>query len=128
MGAARAGVNQNLEQVWFAGVHCNVGGGYEDSGLSDLAFLWMQEKAAACGLAFDVEYLESRIHPNLLGVLRDSKAGFFDITGTYLRPIGRGKNAQESVHLSVKERRDRITNPVYQPENLLEYLRDIGPR
>jgi len=45
--------NQTLEQVWFAGVHCNVGGGYEESGLSDLAFLWMKAQAETCGLTFD---------------------------------------------------------------------------
>jgi len=29
-------VGQRLEQVWFAGVHCDVGGGYPDSTLADM--------------------------------------------------------------------------------------------
>jgi hypothetical protein len=33
--------NQVLEQVWFPGVHSNVGGGYVDHGLSDTALVWM---------------------------------------------------------------------------------------
>lgn len=33
--------NTNIQQVWFAGVHSNVGGGYPRTGLSDLALQWM---------------------------------------------------------------------------------------
>ncbi len=44
---------QTLEQVWFSGVHGDIGGGYKESGLSDLALRWMCIKAAACGLAFN---------------------------------------------------------------------------
>ena len=43
--------DQTLEQVWFAGVHCDVGGGYSDPGLSEIPLLWMAEKARSCGLA-----------------------------------------------------------------------------
>ena len=28
---------QVSEQVWFPGVHCNVGGGYVDAGLSNIS-------------------------------------------------------------------------------------------
>jgi len=41
---------QSLEQVWFAGVHCDVGGGYPETGLSDVAFSWMLGKAINLGL------------------------------------------------------------------------------
>jgi uncharacterized protein (DUF2235 family) len=40
-------VKQVFEQVWFAGVHCDVGGGYEESGLSDASLAWMMDKASA---------------------------------------------------------------------------------
>jgi uncharacterized protein (DUF2235 family) len=43
---------QTLEQVWFAGVHSEVGGGTSDSSLSDIPFLWMVEKARAQDLEF----------------------------------------------------------------------------
>jgi uncharacterized protein (DUF2235 family) len=36
---------QVLEQVWFAGVHSDVGGGYAQSGLSDIALGWVLTKA-----------------------------------------------------------------------------------
>jgi uncharacterized protein (DUF2235 family) len=38
-------------EMWFAGVHSDVGGQYpDDHQLSDLAFLWMVDEAAAAGL------------------------------------------------------------------------------
>jgi uncharacterized protein (DUF2235 family) len=41
---------QSLQQRWFLGAHCDVGGGYKDRRLSDLALSWMQDNAAAAGL------------------------------------------------------------------------------
>lgn len=39
-----------LEQVWFRGAHCDVGGGYADCRLSDIALRWMVERASEWGL------------------------------------------------------------------------------
>ena len=36
--------NQVIEQVWFSGVHSDVGGGYKERSHSDIAFKWMIEK------------------------------------------------------------------------------------
>ncbi|GGZ10055.1 DUF2235 domain-containing protein [Pseudoduganella plicata] len=41
---------QSLLQVWFAGAHADVGGGYEDTTLSDIALEWMASEAAHLGL------------------------------------------------------------------------------
>jgi len=43
-----------IEQVWFAGCHSDVGGGYPatESGLSDLALDWMMAKLAGLGVRF----------------------------------------------------------------------------
>ena len=43
---------QDIKQVWFAGVHSDVGGGYPEieSGLSKYPLLWMIEQAVQCGL------------------------------------------------------------------------------
>ena len=46
-------VGQVLEQVWFSGVHCDVGGGYPETGLSDITFSWMIGKAQKLGLQID---------------------------------------------------------------------------
>jgi hypothetical protein len=44
--AAKTGVpaTQVFEQVWFPGVHCDVGGGYEECGLSDITLSWMIDR------------------------------------------------------------------------------------
>lgn len=53
-------VAQHVEQVWFAGVHSDVGGGYQDEPrLADIPLLWMAEKAAATGLRFKDGTVES---------------------------------------------------------------------
>ena len=41
---------QTLRQVWFAGMHTDVGGGYSQRGLSDIALAWLTRQAAAKGL------------------------------------------------------------------------------
>ena len=42
-----------IEQVWFAGVHSNVGGGYPRSGMSMVALDWMMARAAGHGIHFN---------------------------------------------------------------------------
>ncbi|MEJ2867157.1 DUF2235 domain-containing protein [Actinomycetospora sp. OC33-EN08] len=44
--------DQRVEQVWFRGVHSEVGGGASDAALSDIALLWLAERARSNGLAF----------------------------------------------------------------------------
>jgi uncharacterized protein (DUF2235 family) len=46
---------KNLKQMWFPGVHCDVGGGYPEaeSGLSKIALQWMLDEAKAAELLVD---------------------------------------------------------------------------
>ncbi len=46
---------RDVKQVWFPGVHCDVGGGYPEaeSGLSKIALQWMLAEAMAAGLKVD---------------------------------------------------------------------------
>jgi hypothetical protein len=41
-----------LHQVWFAGVHSNVGGGYPDDSLAHIPLYWIMREAEAAGLKF----------------------------------------------------------------------------
>jgi uncharacterized protein (DUF2235 family) len=41
-----------ISQVWFAGVHSNVGGGYPDDALAYIPLVWMLNEAQRCGLKF----------------------------------------------------------------------------
>jgi len=47
--------NQSIKQVWFAGVHSDVGGSYSESesGLSQIALEWMICEAVSLGLMID---------------------------------------------------------------------------
>ena len=44
---------QDLQQLWFPGVHSDVGGGYTDSSLGRCAFDWIVDEAIAAGLHVD---------------------------------------------------------------------------
>lgn len=45
----------DLQQVWFPGVHCDIGGGYpeSESGLSNITLEWMLREAEVAGLLLD---------------------------------------------------------------------------
>lgn len=47
-----------LEELWFRGVHSDVGGGNEKVGLSSIALHWMLECARTCGAPVDTEKME----------------------------------------------------------------------
>jgi uncharacterized protein (DUF2235 family) len=48
---------QTLQQRWFAGAHSNIGGGYVDDGLANLAFRWMLKEAESRGLVVDAGFV-----------------------------------------------------------------------
>jgi uncharacterized protein (DUF2235 family) len=43
---------ERISQVWFAGVHANVGGGYPDDSLAHVSLYWMMEEASHRGLRY----------------------------------------------------------------------------
>ncbi|MEO8660607.1 MAG: DUF2235 domain-containing protein, partial [Bryobacteraceae bacterium] len=51
---------QDYKQVWFAGVHSDIGGGYAepDSGLSKVTLEWMLVEAKAAGLIMDPDLVD----------------------------------------------------------------------
>jgi uncharacterized protein (DUF2235 family) len=64
---------QEVEQRWFAGAHSDVGGGYEDRDLSDLALRWIQDRAADAGLGLSRVGVGAE---NFRGTATDSYATF----------------------------------------------------
>jgi uncharacterized protein (DUF2235 family) len=48
--------DERLSQVWFPGVHSNVGGGYPDDSLAYIPFVWMITEAQRCGLRFKSDH------------------------------------------------------------------------
>ena len=68
------GADKRIKQVWFAGVHSNVGGGYSKHGMSLVTLDWMMSEAEQCGLRFleeDRDYI--RKHQDVQDKLYDSR-------------------------------------------------------
>ena len=109
---ADAADGQTIEQVWFAGVHSDVGGWYDERGLSNVALHWMLGKAAGCGLRVDRAGLAAR-RPDPHGTMHRSWAGIWKARPRRTRKVPEGAR----VHRSVFERRDggRVR---YDPKNL----------
>ena len=107
--------DQTVKQVWFPGVHSNIGGGYVDAGLSDRTFLWMCANAKNAGLGFHAEYMTRRLDPNLYGELRDSMKWYYRILGPRPRPIPAPEAAAgEAVHWSARQRLEFVTEIAYR--------------
>ncbi|MDA1258272.1 MAG: DUF2235 domain-containing protein [Chloroflexi bacterium] len=118
---------QMVEQVWFAGVHSDVGGGYSHRGLSDLAFAWMKAKAESCGLEFDEKYLSDTIRPDHNAETHNSQKGIFRFTGGHTRSIGEASELTEAIHKAAKARYEDPEG-AYKPNNLSAYLHKSSSR
>jgi uncharacterized protein (DUF2235 family) len=56
--------DEQLSQVWFAGVHSNIGGGYPDDSLAYIPFVWMITEAQRCGLKFKSDAVQPVADPD----------------------------------------------------------------
>jgi hypothetical protein len=108
-------------EVWFPGVHADVGGGYANSDLADGALKWMIEESQQAGLVFRKDY-NDLIKPNPLGVIHNSYKGVF----AKLRSRPRNVDAmipanQHLFHPSalVRQKVSPIGYPPYHPTRLL---------
>jgi hypothetical protein len=117
---------RNVQQVWFAGAHSNIGGGYPDAGLSDLALKWMAGRAMECGLVMNAVYLDDagRVAPSEHGTFTDSygigyKMLEYAKVKPYVRPIGQHPQVGEMIHESVVRRIQSNVDPRYEPANVL---------
>jgi hypothetical protein len=92
----------DMKQVWFAGVHSDIGGGVKpkkDQLLSDIALAWMAKEATTKGLRFE---------PHLVGATKGlhqaeqnrSYRTFWRMLGKRERELGK----DAVVHASVQER------------------------
>jgi uncharacterized protein (DUF2235 family) len=51
-GQIRQISDERISQVWFSGMHSNVGGGYPDDSLARIPQYWIMTEALKCGLRF----------------------------------------------------------------------------
>ena len=87
----------DIQQVWFAGVHSDIGGGYVETGLSHCAMEWMIQEAKILQFEFE-DHLHDTIHPDHTDVQHDERKGF------YLLDHKMTRNVSEPLHISVKNR------------------------
>jgi len=114
-----------VEQRWFAGVHSNVGGGYADRGLSNLALRWVVDRATQCGLHFDAAFV-AQVHAGC-----DCKATLYDSFKPVFKPLGAfertidakrdGVLTFEDVDDTAAERCCAALPQKYRPKNFLQW-------
>ena len=88
-------------QVWFAGVHADVGGGYAVTGLSDITLQWMVLRGLEHGLDFkEKDFYELAPRPD--GPMHQSYEGIWKTFGEKARTVA----AADLIHPSVAARMD----------------------
>ncbi|WP_048708971.1 DUF2235 domain-containing protein [Microvirga massiliensis] len=107
-----------IEQVWFAGAHSDVGGGYADRELADIPLVWMAGKASENGLAIDWSMLPDSNKLNPLAPRHDSRTGWStkDMLTPTLRCV-EGKPFQVAFY-------ERLYAPVDTQGNLLPTINE----
>ncbi|HET8647847.1 MAG TPA: DUF2235 domain-containing protein, partial [Vicinamibacteria bacterium] len=110
-----------IDQVWFAGAHSNVGGGYPKQGMSLVALDWMMAKAEAAGLRLvPTDRRAYRDHANVDDKLYDPRSGagvFYRWKVRDIAAICAQNGVAPQVHVSVLERIAHGTDD-YSPGNL----------
>src|SRR5712664_2958660 len=130
---------RRISQVWFTGVHSDIGGGYPQDGLSYVTFDWMLDRAKAYGLRYFDEQRELLIDPqvNPSDKLNDSRkglAGYYrykprNILETYSAPpykpsfIG---DVRQLSRLIINDFR-RLRGMTPNPDPQTEILADLHP-
>ncbi len=112
-----------LTQVWFAGVHSNVGGGYPEDRLSLVALDWIAQHAQANGLRFNplaLQLISEQKSP--FARMYDSRAG----AGVFYRYGPRRMQYVPVVHSSVIHRMAEGCDS-YAPISLPEKFEVLTP-
>lgn len=113
--------HDRIDQVWFPGVHSNVGGGYPKQGISLVSLDWMMHQAERAGLRFHAsvrkEYCD---HQNINDKLHDSRAGggfFYRYQPRDIHAKCAEHNCEPKLHDSIRDRAVTGTEG-YAPGNL----------
>jgi len=115
---------QTVEQVWFAGVHSDVGGWYDERGLSNIALRWMIGKAEQCGLRVILEQV-NRIAPSPHDVMHESYQGPWRLLGKKIREIPDGAIIHQSVFDRIGHESNKY-NPINLPQNCQKTDTDVA--
>ena len=120
---------ESIEQVWFSGVHSNVGGGYPKQGMSLVTLDWMMTKAEDAGLHFlsgPRELIAGQ--RNVDDKLYDSRSGvakYYRYQPRVIADLCANKSTEPKIHVSALRRIARATEG-YAPGNLPANLRIVA--
>lgn len=103
--------DRDFQEVWFPGVHSDVGGTYPDSRAAEVALHWIATEARGTGLAIDLSELPPIDADHHKGDLHSNLLPVWWLLGWRRRQIPRGS----LVHSTV---RDRMRDTGYSPKNL----------
>lgn len=98
-------------EAWFAGVHSDVGGGYDRRGLSNIPLHWMIYRANSHGLKFKPAAVRAN-RKQVSAAIHDSYVGGWKVLGSKTRRL----NKKDWVHDSVRKKLAAAGG--YQPGNL----------
>lgn len=100
----------DLKQVWFSGVHCDIGGGYKKHGLADIACEWLLREAG--NMHLDVEpHLMTALTPEPTGEQHSEYKGLYKLRGKVEREIPSGSR----IHISIKHRFETMGSKFQSP-------------
>ncbi len=112
--ARKAKEETHVEETWFAGVHTNIGGGYLDQGLSNIALAWVASRAIEAGLPLSMHFVQGW-PADALGPMRDSYEEFVRqikiIGGLVCSKIQRTVQPGQNIHAYVFKRLTGIKPP-----------------
>ncbi|MDR6263922.1 DUF2235 domain-containing protein [Roseobacter sp. N2S] len=106
---------QDVEQIWFPGVHADVGGGYSDCRLGNITLDWMIGESQKRGLAFEKGFLE-QITGDEQGLVHESVTSVFRRMRLRPRAVPNFNDPQHArtVHGAARNRQE--FPPLAQPE------------
>ena len=120
---SRKGVD--LKQVWFSGVHTDVGGSYPpdiktNNLASDIPLAWMISEAKSSGLKFEPHIIKN-LSDGTLAPLHKSRRHIFRLKRRLHRPL-LDPRFPSMIHNSVKSRYLHDDN--YRPQKLTEIVKN----
>ena len=112
---------QTVEQVWFTGVHSDVGGWYDERGLANIALSWMLKYAKKADLKIEDGFIEN-LKTDRTDKQHESWSGFWRFLPYVRRRIPEGAK----VHTSVRHRMAAGSLPHNEPykPKMLEQVKE----